>query len=389
MNREELLLRAKEVGQLAEKYMLIIDEKSELPQDVADKIIDSGFTRIHRPQQYGGQYLDYYTFGDIIRTVAYHNVSAAWITYFAIIHDTWAAFLPKKGREEIFATNDLLADVLAPVGKVTNDGDGYRLSGQWNFCSGVLWSDWIGLGAVHQLLDGDKREHALYIVHKDEIEIVRNWDTIGLRGTGSHAVKVEDVYVPPYRVFPIERVVDGATAPDGNYDKDYQIFNVPYLAYFYAGFPWVLVGGLERLVDEFEEKTKDRIRIFANNVRETEDSHTHHLLGELKMKLHVLTLIAENYMDKLTSYEANGIRKLSEEERQQLFAMRGFVAKEAMGIATRILTTLGGNSIYKSAKAEAFVRDIIAVATHPNHLYNDAMKFYGKTLLGYDGHPMW
>src|SRR5699024_6650779 len=138
----------------------------------------------------------------------------------------------KEGREEMFATDDLLADVLARVGKVTTaeEGKGYRLSGHWNFCSGVVWSDWIGLGAINTLRDEDEPEHALYIVHKDDIELIENWNTVGLRGTGSHGLKVDNVYVPEHRVFKTARVTEGATAPDGNYDESYQIFNVPYLS---------------------------------------------------------------------------------------------------------------------------------------------------------------
>src|SRR5699024_3634546 len=105
----------------------------------------------------------------------------------------------------------------------------------------------------------------------------------------------------------------------------------------------------------------------------------------MKTQLHALRLVATEYMDKLDYYEENSIRKISEEERQQLFAMRGHVAKQATEMATRALSTLGGNSIYKDGQAEVFVRDIIAVAAHPSHLYDDAMVNYGKTILGFDG----
>ncbi len=93
------------------------------------------FKSFTRPKEYGGQDLDFHTFGDIIRTVANYNVSAAWITYFAIIHDTWPAFLPKESREELFESRALLADVFAPIGKVTDDpdGKGYRISGHLEF----------------------------------------------------------------------------------------------------------------------------------------------------------------------------------------------------------------------------------------------------------------
>ena len=95
-NREELLQKAKEVGELAEKHALQTDLDAQLPDVVIEKIKEAGFQKLHRPKAYGGQELDFHTFGDIIRTVANYNVSAAWITYFAIIHETWPAFLPKQ-----------------------------------------------------------------------------------------------------------------------------------------------------------------------------------------------------------------------------------------------------------------------------------------------------
>ena len=390
-NREELLQKAKEVGELAEKHALQADIDAKLPDVVIDKIKEAGFHKLHRPKEYGGQDLDFYTFGDIVRTVANYSVPAAWITYFAIIHETWPAFLPRNAREKLYNSDALMADVFAPVGKVTDDpdGEGYRVSGQWNFCSGVLWSDWIALGAIHKMRDADEPELSLFIVHKKDTEIIDNWDPIGLRGTGSNGVKVEDLYVHADYVFPLRRVVDGATAPDGNYDEDYQLFNVPYLTYFLSGFSQIAIGGLERLVRDFKEKTEGRIRIYNNNASEKDGGSAQRTLGEITIQLTALKAVAKQYLDKLSYFQENGIRTLEEEERAELFAMRAYVAKGSTEVATRILTILGGNSIYKDQHSERFVRDILAVAAHPSHLYEDAMVGYGKTILGFDGHPMW
>ena len=90
---------------------------------------------------------DFSTFNEIIKTVGYYNLSAAWLTYFFSLHNAWAAFLPKKRMNEIYNDGGLLADILAPVGKVTRGNGGYYLSGKWNFASGVNYSTWISLGA--------------------------------------------------------------------------------------------------------------------------------------------------------------------------------------------------------------------------------------------------
>ncbi|MFB3167744.1 acyl-CoA dehydrogenase family protein [Neobacillus sp. 179-C4.2 HS] len=388
-NKEELLKKAKEVGLLAEKYALKADQDSRLPDEVIEKIKEAGFHKLMRPKAYGGQYLDYFTFGEIIRTIANHSVAAAWLSYFFVIHETWVAYLPEESRDELYNSGGLMADVFAPVGKVTDDGEGYRLSGQWNFCSGVLWSDWIGLGAIAKLKDGTEPEYCMFILNKEEAEIIHNWDAMGLRGSGSNAVKVDNVYIPPNRIFHATRVINGAGPVDGNFDPDYQLFKVPYIPWFLMGFQFIQIGGVERLIEIFQEKTENRIRVFNNNANEKEAASSQRVLAELKLQLSSLKGLANEYCERLTYYEQNGMTTLDEEEREKLFGIRGHIAKTSSEMALRILLTLGGNSVFKGQPTELFVRDLMTAASHPTHHYEDAMASYGKSIFGFKGNPIW
>lgn len=388
-NREKLFEKAHEVGKLAEKYAAQTDIDMKLPDKVIELIKEAGFQKLLRPKLYGGQNLDFYTFGEIIRIVAYYSVSAAWITYFFIIHETWPAYLPKKGRDELYNSDALMADVFAPMGKVTEKDGGFLLSGEWNFCSGVLWSDWIALGALHKMPDAEQKEVSLFIVHKDDVELVDNWDTVGLRGTGSNGVKVDNIYVPAEKVFPLNRVVKGSIAPDGNYEEDYQIFNVPYLIFFLSGFQQIAIGGVERLIKNYKEKTENRIRIFNHNKAEKSAGTAQRTLGELNTQLITLKSLAKEYFDRLHYYQEHRIRTISETEQAELFAMRAYSAKTSTEMANKILLSMGGNAIYKTDGTERIVRDLLAVALHPSHQYEDAMASYGSTILGFPGNPMW
>lgn len=390
-NREELLQKAKEIGELAEKHAKKADADAKLPDVVIEKIKEAGFPKLLRPKEYGGQDLDYFTLGDIVKTVGYHSTAAAWLTYFFIIHETWASYLPKEGRDELFLSGGLMADVLAPVGKLTEDEDGvgYRLTGQWNFCSGAPWSEWIALGAVGKLRDAEKPEYSLFIVHQDDIEILDNWNTIGLRGSASNGVKADNVYIPPHRIFHATRVMNGASAVDGNYDPTYQVFKVPFVALFLIGFQFVALGGVKRLLDTFKEKTERRIRIFRNNQDEKQAGSSQRLIAELSIKYASLEGLAKEYAERMTFYQENDIRVLDEEEREKLFGMRGYIAKTSVDIATQIIITLGGNSVYKDDLTEMFVRDLITFAAHPSHHYEDSLASYGRGIFGFDGNSIW
>ena len=92
-----------------------------------------------------------------------------------------------------------------------------------------------------------------------------------------------------------------------------------------------------------------------------------------------------------TYYQDNGIGVLDEEEREKLFAIRGYVAKTAAEMATRILTNyLVVIQYYKSDRIQKGLFVILLLSLRIQHiLYEDAMAGYGKSILGFKGHPTW
>lgn len=391
VNIAALLAKAEAIGKLAEAEAREADKNAQFSDKISKAIEEAGFHKLMRPKKYGGQSIDLKTYSEIIRTVARHSIAAGWLSYFYSIHETWAAYLPPKGRDEIFGQGGLLADVVAPLGKVERDqdGKGYRLSGNWNFCSGVLWSDWIALGAVMELPDSTEPEYCLLALPKSDLTIVENWDTVGLRGSGSNGVFVENAYVPLHRIFPAARVLTKGKPPGGDYDENDPAYRMPFMPLFLFGFPLVALGGAERLVSLFQERTEKRTRVFKNGANEKESASSQRVLAELKLKLNTLEGLVDQYIEQLNTWQVQGKTVVEDEERERLFALRGYVAKTAADIAVKTMLTLGGTAIFKGDPVELFTRDLLAVAAHPNHLYEDSMAAYGRTLFGFAGHAVW
>jgi len=384
----DLLVRAKAWAEEAEREAFEADRNARFSQELFRRFHREGFHRLLRPKRYGGAGLGPRDFMEFVRTVAYHNVAAAWLAYFYPIHEAWVAFLPPKGREEIFRSDELVVDVFTPLGKVEPEGEGFRLSGEWKFASGVLYAQWIGLGAMVPL-EGGPPQPCLMAVRVDEVEIVENWDTLGLRATGSHGIRAEGVYVPPERILPLIPVVSTGKPIGGEYDEDEPLYRVPFMPMFLMGFPALALGGAERLVEMFAERTRNRARIYQLGVREAENASGIHSMGELHLKLETLRALYERYANQLEAWVAEGYSVATDEERERMFALRAAVTKGAADLATQVLTTLGGTAIYKGDKVELFVRDLLTVACHTTLLYEDALQGYGKALLGLGGHPLW
>jgi alkylation response protein AidB-like acyl-CoA dehydrogenase len=94
------------------------------------------------------------------------------------------------------------AGSLVPRGRAVQVDGGYRFTGQWPFASGCDHAEFIAISAlVEGTLDrpGDRilgtGMSRLAIVPVDEVEILDTWHVSGLKGTASHDVRVEDLFV--------------------------------------------------------------------------------------------------------------------------------------------------------------------------------------------------
>jgi 3-hydroxy-9,10-secoandrosta-1,3,5(10)-triene-9,17-dione monooxygenase len=388
-DRAEFLARAEAIGRVGEADSLEADRNSRATDRLIQTIKNAQIADLWKPRRYGGLGADLKSYGDMIRTISRYDMAAGWLAYFYSIHEVWVGYMQPEGREEVFGDGGLVADVLAPVGRVEPDGDDYRLSGQWNFASGVPHSDWIGLGAVTQLPDGEEPEYCLFVVPVSECEIVENWDTLGMRGTGSHGVSLERALVPAHRVLAAGRVLTKGAPMGGDYDPDEPIYRMPFLPFFTGFFPAVALGGAERIVNEFQQRTESRTRVFLGGVSAKSTDSSPRVLAELRMRLYEMEGLVDRYRQQLQSWLEQGTVVNTAEEKAQMFALRGEIAHGGVDVAVKATQMLGGTALFKGDPVEMFTRDLLNLGSHGSHLYEDAMTTYGGAIFGGPAHPVW
>ena len=375
----DLIEKAREAGQLAEAELATSELNASISQNFVNKLIEAGITRANLPKEYGGPQISLRGLGEIVRTIAYHNISAAWVGYFFPLHNSLPSHLPQEGRDEIINSGDLIVDVFAPVGQVKVVEGGVRLTGTYNYTSGVNFAGWIGLGAIAQLPETERPELIMCFMRKEEVTVNQNWDTFGLRGSGSNQVVATDVFIPSRRIVRLEVANDTRRPPVGsNYDPSYPFYHVPFFSAFYLGFPNMTLGGAERLLDEYKKRTEARVRLHGEN--EKDSPRSQRILAHLMLEYKKANGLMEQYYDLLATYETEGPY-----EKGEFSALRAEIIKICQEIATTIMVSLGGAALAKNNTVEVFVRDIIGVATHITSLYEDALYTYGRNLYGYEG----
>lgn len=158
------------------------------------------------------------SFAEMIETwteMAWQDGSFGWVGI-ANLPSTFAAacYLPDDGFAEVFTAHDnrvTLGGQFFPNGQGIAVDGGYRLSGSWNFGSGIGHSQYIAAGFL-PLDDGEMRwagdgvpDMQVAVVPREDISLDDGWYVQGLRGTGSYDYSAEDVFVPESRTFPLFR----------------------------------------------------------------------------------------------------------------------------------------------------------------------------------------
>ncbi|WP_085990964.1 acyl-CoA dehydrogenase family protein [Oceanobacillus senegalensis] len=373
---EEIMEKGKRIGQLAEKEAEQADLNATVSTNVADAIRTEEIHRLLLPKDYGYPQLDWKTYVDFIGTVGYHNLSAAWLTCFFSLHNAWVSYLPKPLRDEVVESDGFVADVFAPIGKVEACDGGYRVSGTYHFVSGINYSEWVGVGAFMQFEDADKPERVGICLNVNDLEIQENWNSLGLRGSGSNTLIVDNVFVKPEAILRFNKIIECSQPPEEDFDQDYLYYNTPFYPGFYVGFAAMAVGGAHRVIDEFTKHTAGRVRF--SGVKENESPSSQRVLAELSMEMEAVDALMNQYIalmerDKGGPYEGARYK-----------AIRASIIDKCVHIGVKSLLTLGGHALLKGHPVELFTRDLMAIATHITSLYEDAVTGYGRHLFGID-----
>lgn len=376
MTQEELyaqiIANAKKVGEIAEKEAIEADENATISQNVIDAVIAGGLNRLIIPKEFGFPQIDFKTFSDLVRTIGYHNLSAAWVTYFYALHNAWVAYLPKHRMEEIYHDGGLLADIFAPIGKVEKVEGGFILNGRWNYVSGINFSEWISLGAMYRPEEGPADRIGL-CMRVSELEVIQDWDSLGLRGSGSNTVIANNIFVPDDMVISFNEIEQNGQPYNLQIDENYLYYHPSFNSGFYLGFGAMCVGAAERIVDEFIERTKKRVRLTGEN--EGQSPKSQRVAAELSIKLKNAKGLLRDYIEMLETDQGQYTPG-------EYNAMRVSLIKYCLEIAVKTTSSLGASALAKGGIIEILTRDLLTISTHVTSLYEDSIDQFGKEIFG-------
>lgn len=174
------------------------DDGCSVPPDLYQHALGLGLFRQLIPEEIGGlgcAPLSWFRTGTHL---ARHEPSLGWVVTQGAAALGWlaAAGDPTWTQELLLDPALATATSIAGAGTLEPDGEDFVLQGSWSFVSGCEGASWLGGLAAITGPDGPTKELRWAVVPANRAQIVRTWDTHGLRGTGSHAVVLERQRVP-------------------------------------------------------------------------------------------------------------------------------------------------------------------------------------------------
>jgi 3-hydroxy-9,10-secoandrosta-1,3,5(10)-triene-9,17-dione monooxygenase len=351
-----------------------------VPAETIAEYRAAGILNILQPRRFGGLQGRFSLFSRIVEELTYGCASSAWVYAVLAEHQWIIAQYPEQAQIDVWGANPLAvaSSSLAPRAAAKKVSGGWRLSGRFPFSSGCDHAQWAILGAFLGQA-GDPHGVAYLLVPLSDIEIVDDWQVLGLAGTGSKSLHVHDVFVPEHRAVMTSDLFAG-TPPGAAVHPDYPVVRAPRGFLVSYSLPPVAIATARRALELACRDLSTRISRGVTKMAESEVVQA--VIGEAAAAIDSATLSLHHGRDSSTDEVSSGRKIIAAEA---LRARRDMVyAQHQVGWALERLCELSGARwVYDSDPLQEMRRDVMTILTH--HAANRPAAFapYGQMLLSH------
>ena len=320
------------------------------------------------PQELGGGGASHAELCEMIRTLARHCSSTA-LAFAMHTHPiaaqayAWRGgnkapepLLRRVADEKLVIATSGGSDWLHGSGKLEKVEGGYRLTARKIFGSGGASADLLlTMGIYDDPKDGPTVMHVPVPFGAEGVKILDTWKVLGMRGTGSHDIALEGVFIPDAAI--------GLRRQPGKWHPAMHAVVLIALPIVYAAY-----------LGAAEAAREIALKLAA---RRKEDPVLPLVIGEMERELVTARIVHADAV--ALAAEA----KPGPETTSEMLTRRGILGAALVKGAERALEAAGGAGFYREAGLERLFRDVQASRYHP--LPDKAqVRFTGRYLLGLD-----
>ncbi|MGA7863858.1 MAG: acyl-CoA dehydrogenase family protein [Stellaceae bacterium] len=352
-----------------------------LPVETIAEYHAAGVLRILQPKRFGGIQGRFSLFSRIVEELTYGCASSAWVYAVLAEHQWIIAQYPEKAQIDVWGDDPeaVASSSLAPRAAAKRVAGGWRLSGRFPFSSGCDYAQWAILGAFLGEM-GDPRHIAYLLAPLAEVEIVDDWQVLGLAGTGSKSLALHDVFIPEHRCVMVSDLFAG-TPPGALVHPDYPVLRAPRGFLVSYSLPPVAIALGRRALDIACAALAGRVSRGVTKLAESEVVQM--AIGEAAAAIDVATMLLHTGRESSTAAVSSG-RKITEAEALRARRDMVYAQHQVSWALDRLCEMNGARWVYDSDQLGAIRRDVMTILTHHAASRQAAMAPYGRMLLAGD-----
>lgn len=353
-----------EIGQRLAEEDRRCDQTREYAAANFKLLRERGFLALAVPSELGGHGLSRTALASVLREMARYSPSTALAL---AMHTHVAAAAAWRWQYQKAPTDGLLkrvasegiqllssggSDWLASSGKAEKVEGGYKVNARKNFASGAPSANLFMTSAIDEdAADGPTVLQFGVPMNAEGVSILETWDTVGMRGTGSHDVVLDGVFVP-------DAAIAGRRKP-GVWHPLLHLVSMIAFPIVYSVYTGIAEAARDIAVAQASKRRDPAVDT----------------VGTLETELASVRMAC----DRLVAFSETATP--SPETTNTVFMYRSLVARSALRTVDLAMDVAGGAAYFRKVGLERLFRDIQAARFHP--LTDSAQRrLAGRTALG-------
>lgn len=376
---EQLLERARGLAPQFEQRAQAAEAARRVPDESIAELQAAGLFDLQKPRRFGGFELGMPEFVDIVAAIGRGCGSTAWILGVTAERAWLLAKFGARAQDDVWVPKPdaLITSSITPNGQAVPAAGGYRVTGRWNFVSGIDCADWCVFCTTAPPQAGGGQRVIYVLVPRDSCAVLDTWHVAGLAATGSRDVELTDVFVPEHRVVSMQELKEGG-GPGLAVNRG-PLFRLPLIAVN----PFAILAPLLGIAEGALRQAI--LGVQARKLVTTGVAAAHQQIVQLKIAESAAEIDAARALimaDCREVMRAAGQQQVGVALRLQLRRNQAFCAKLLVAAVDRLFTVAGGRGIYLDNYLQRAFRDAHAAGAHLGLSWDLAGTMWGQHALG-------
>jgi len=327
-----------------------------VPLENIQALQQAGFFLSLQPARWGGYELDPQDFFRMQMMIAESCMSTAWASGIVAVHAFQVALMDRRAQQDVWGDDihTRISSSYAPMGKVEPVTGGFRFSGRWGWSSGCDHCTWALLGGI--LPDGTYRT---FLVPRSDYRIEDTWHSMGLQGTGSNDIVIEDAFVPDYRTHKQSDGFEG-TNP-GVDDASAPLYRLPWAQLFIRVVSTPAIGAARDALALYTALVRGKASGDATKL--AQDLGTQMRIAEARNSIEEMTTVLLANFDAMMAAVRAG-ESISLADRILYRYQAALVIEKSIAVVDSLFSSAGGSSVFHGSAIQQRFLDIHTARAH-------------------------